>query len=461
MNQALSDVLLVVLGVPALVSGMFLALKFRNPNREREPLTPAGRICLAVSVSLSLSVGIGLGVRLFMPGTQVFEVSGLTRMISLPLGYLVFGVALLFPHVKETRKTTAPIWIGIFALVILASVGLSIVVPRQEQGFTAAAEGSAFVGGFLLVGILGSRAAEWTKGEEKRFLAILVGFACISGFSGVSLSPYVAVIAPASALLLYAGTRTRNYRLRLLLLGACLATSMLFPLLQSSTPSLTVQTQIAVSVGLLVLLWMPRGPRIIFAVAGTIGAVVVAGREGILHLLAGDSAGITDVTLTHRAYESAKVFELLQHDLVSALFGLGPAATVDLSWSPDARTLQSSGRLLGAVDDVHFLSSWMLLKFGILGLVCLVVILTTFAASVGRIFSEREVTVFDAALILFVATGTVASLTAATYFFSNPLPSLLIGVLYARARFSRTTALEAGFPNRHARIHHGELGVRN
>ena len=79
-----------------------------------------------------------------------------------------------------------------------------------------------------------------------------------------------------------------------------------------------------------------------------------------------------DVTLSQRVFEGQQVLNEIPSAPVGNLFGRGLGATVDLSQSPDSRTLLSSGRDLMAVNDVHVLFYDWLMKRGYIGIVWLV-----------------------------------------------------------------------------------------
>jgi len=123
---------------------------------------------------------------------------------------------------------------------------------------------------------------------------------------------------------------------------------------------------------------------------------------------------------------------------VAEAFGLGPGATLDLRGSPDAKTLLSSGRNLRRVDDVHMLSSYLLLKLGAIGVIwagILAAALYRVTAGVlvgrGRLEADRKRNPWSLSLLLFVLAGVAYSLPAATNLLANPLIPLLLGTLWA------------------------------
>jgi hypothetical protein len=438
----LESVTLLALGLPVIFVVPFLILKLAGTRPPPATDTPARRVYLAVGVSLGACILIGIIFRFAFSGMQVFEASGNARLLSLPLGYFVFGIALLASFKGSQGSFHIPAWWSLLVLIVVASTLLAVLDPRQAQSATAALEGLAFAGGFLLAALLGLRAGRWTVQEERQFLLVLGTFACLAGFLNLSINPYIALVIPGATFMIYASRRVTSKRFLLLLLGAALALVTIIPLLQATAPSSSALTQGAVCIVLLLLLLLPRNVRLPLALVGGVVAIWLAFRAGLIDLLLGDGSSATDVTLTHRAYEAGMVLQGMNESVITFLIGLGPAATVDLTMSPDARTLASSGRMLVAVDDVHFLTSWMLLKFGLVGLLWFLAMLIVCVREAAHILSADRPSIFDAAMLLFVAAGVVGSLAAGTYFFSNPLPAMLLGVMYARRKSgSRSTAI--------------------
>lgn len=414
-------------------------------NRREDMVSdgPARRIVLALAASLlaSMTIGVVLG------GTdmQVFEASGVARRFGLPLAYLLLAAALVLPsknqnHDAPRPRAVVPLWWWWLGLVLIMSVALAVVVPRQNMETTAVAESSIFIVGFLIAAALGFRAAIWTPREEFRLLAVLATFAMLAGVLQIGLGSYVAMIFPAAAMLLYAAVTGKRRRVLLALLGAGLASSLVLRLLDSNSPSTAEMAQGVVCAGILLLALLPKLWRFVVGLSTAAVGIWLLATSGVFMLMLGDGSMAEDVTLAHRAYEAHQVGLLTGSDLASLIFGLGPAATVDLSGSPDAVTLQSSGRILSAVDDVHFLTSWLVLKLGLLGLLWFAGLLIAICREAAHIFSKNRPRLFESGLLLFIVAGLVHSFPAATYFFSNPLPALLLGILYSRRVVAREKA---------------------
>jgi hypothetical protein len=150
-----------------------------------------------------------------------------------------------------------------------------------------------------------------------------------------------------------------------------------------------------------------------------------------------------DVTIAQRVFEARAVIEQLDATDLGMLFGLGPGATVDLSASPDAGTLAASGRDLLAVDDVHLLSAYLLLKLGAFGIVwSLLLFGAAWKAALPAFGPSSADTTWRLLLLLYVVAGAVNALPAATNLFVNPLVPIFLGALWAlRDRDRRQTGV--------------------
>ena len=204
--------------------------------------------------------------------------------------------------------------------------------------------------------------------------------------------------------------------------------------------SQAVEVQLVVSGFLLLCLILPLALRKALLLTFVPAAIIVAVHEQLVALMLGDYS-FSDVTLAERGYETEQVFGVLggAHEFLTILLGAGPAATVNLTLAPDRATLSAAGRSLAAVDDVHLLTSYLLLKFGLVGLL----FLGCLFGCVGRLAWRVVATAakpepFDVLLLLFPAAAIVAALPAATDLFANPLMGLFVGVLFSRCVTSST-----------------------
>lgn len=433
-----SPLVLLLAGTPIIVLAPLFLLRWVRKGRNRVTFdSPSRRIVWAIAASLFASLTIGAVLSGSGSNLQVFEASGLARKLGLPVAYLLLSIAAIFPYRKGSpfygaSRAPFPLWWWALAILATISTALAVVIPRQAMDPLAVVESSMFVVGFLLSAALGFRASIWTDRDEFGILAVLATFAVVAGFLQISLGSYVAMVFPAAAMLIYAAILRRRRFLIVGLLGISLAFVSGLRLSQDNSPSLAAIMQGVICGAILVLAILPKRLRLpIVSLAGIASCFFVAS-SGIVNLLLGDGSAAEDVTLAHRAYEAMQVRLLTGTDVASTLFGLGPAASVDLSSSPDAATLLSSGRTLNAVDDVHFLTSWLVLKLGLLGLLWFGALLYALTREAFHVLRKPKPDFFDTGILFFVAAGLIHSIPAATYLFSNPLPALLLGVLYAR-----------------------------
>jgi hypothetical protein len=392
--------------------------------------SPARRVVLALAVSMGFCLLVSVALRgSGGSGLQIFAESGLERRLGLPVSYLAFVIALAYPWKSTRHGARLPGWWFGLAALLGASLALGLFVPRQETNVGALVESTALTAGLLIAAAAGLRATSWTLQEERALLVVTLTFGIVIGVLGLRPGPYAAAVVPSAAVLIYLALTNRKRRFLYGVLGVGLTIIFMSSLLTAPAPSSAGIAQVGACAGILVLSLIPRTFRITGAVVAALGTFVLLLNTDLPALMMGQLGLTDDVTLEHRAYEAAQVFRLVTADPVSLIFGLGPSATVNLTQSPDADTLLSSGRTLTAVDDVHFLTSWVLLKFGLLGLVWLVVVLIAFVVEGRHVMSRKRPDVFSVAMLMFAAAGIAAALPAATFFFSSPLPALALGIL--------------------------------
>lgn len=435
---AQGPLVLLLAGVPFIVLAPLFLFRWLGKGRSRASFdSPSRRIVWALAASLFASLTIGAVLSGASSTLQVFEASGVARKWGLPVAYLLLSIAAVFPYRKGspfygTNRAPFPFWWWALAILATTSTALAMIIPRQPMDTLAVIESATFVVGFLLSAALGFGASTWTEREEFGLVAVLALFAVLAGLLQFSLGSYVAMVFPAAAMLIYAGILRRPHSMLIGLLGVSLALVSGLRLYQDNSPSLAAIMQGVICGTILILVILPKRLRLPMVSLVGIASFYFVASTGIVNLLLGDGSAAGDVTLAHRAYEAMQVRQLTGLDVVSTLFGLGPAATVDLSGSPDALTLLNSGRTLNAVDDVHFLTSWIVLKLGLLGLLWFAALLYALTREAFYILQKPKPDFFDTSVLFFVAAGLIHSVPAATYLFSNPLPGLLLGVLYAR-----------------------------
>lgn len=402
-----------------------------SPTRRRGPVGP--RLVLVLVLG---TLALSLAVTLLVGGGQVFAAAGASRRLVLPLVYL--GAVLIVLHLGTggRRVRLGPLWL--WAPLLLAALsGLVNLGGFLTDGLpTNAVQGVLLLGGFSLLGVCGAVAGRWDERQRYWLLAgTTVAAVLAASLRTLTLTPYGALVVPAVFLALLMTLKGRQHRLAW---GAgTVALAVLGSQALSPGPglpiSIAVLGQIAVCAGVVLVAVLPRTLRAAAMTVGTLGLLGVVALPGVTAYLSGEYTG-DDVTLAQRAYETQQVLHEVQETPLGPLIGRGPAATVDLTDSPDRETLRQSGRDLLRVDDVHLVTSYVILKAGALGLLWWLGLVLVIVRYLWSTLVAAEVDVWRAALLLFVTSGLVAGFPAGTETFSNPLLPLLLGVLWAERR---------------------------
>ncbi|MEL4357779.1 MULTISPECIES: hypothetical protein [unclassified Luteococcus] len=392
--------------------------------------TPTGRLVLVLALGAGACLVIQFSFLLVFPAEQSFAVFGAVKRIALPLMYLLFALALLWVGSEGPRLRSVPWawWLLLGSLV--ASTLAQVLLPRQSFQLGNWVQGFLLLAGFLLFVAVGAQAASWTPGQERVIWLMLVPLTLFELWSRQSVGVFLSVAFPTLLAILYLALRTRRWLLGVVA-GGVVAWG-LQQLFADPFGSSAVKGQFAVCVALVALALMPLWARLPLVLAALAALVLMAPGSGLLRLMRGRFGGVSDVTLAHRGYETHQVLELLHADGVSYWLGLGPGGTVDLSASPDYLTLLASGRYLPAVDDVHFLTSWLLLKLGFLGLLSFGVVIGLGLWECAHVLAARRPDPFRILLAMLFAAGVVLALPAATMVFASPLTAMALGVLHAR-----------------------------
>jgi hypothetical protein len=394
----------------------------------------ASRVILAVSLSLLVCAGAAIIVQGLGSG-QMFEDFGAAKRYGLPATYVIFTLVMVLPYRGMYPRPQFPVWWWTLLAILTISTAGSFFYVRQSVQIIDLAQSVALITGVLLISWAGLTAGEWHPRQEYALVYVVGISAFSSAVLNIPLGPFVSISAPATLGLLYAAIRLKKGRIPYLLIAGFVGFSTLSSLLEQRNPSISQITQLIVCAVLLVVAVLPHPLRIVSVIGGVIGAVYMLFSTSIVMLMKGEApSSENDVTLTHRAYEAAMVEGMIESNTWSSLFGMGPSATVDLSSSPDRVTLFVSGRDVTAVDDVHFLTSWVLLKFGISGVIWLVLLAIAMVREGAHILTPRRPAVFDVILLMFVFAGGISGLPGATNLFANPLAFLFLGILIARRR---------------------------
>ena len=388
--------------------------------------SPASVLTVTLSISLIVSVILASILSMVSSALNSFQFFSFSKMIILPTVYLLVFIALTWMSKQQVGVfRTLPLWWWVMLGILFVSTFFAIWIPRQLILLSPALQGLALILGLLVFVVTGAAAHKWSTAEKYALLFVVIGAGVFVRISGVDLGPFSPMVFPAGVIALWLGVRLREHRLLLLTFGILL----LLPGL-STDLSLANISQLAVGLGLIVLFMIRRKYRKVLLATGIIVVFIGASVSGLSKLLVGDSNGVLDVTLSHRAFETMAVWEQNLNSPFSFLFGLGPSATIDLSQSPDVNTLLWSGRDIFRVDDVHFISSWIVLKFGVVGLMVLLLLFIWLGKELFAFISASDqIDYFIGSIWIIVLSGLAFGSPAATYIFTYPLIGIGLGIL--------------------------------
>lgn len=418
-----SQIALAVLSLfSVLIFGPRLAASFSKLSLS----SPASVITVTLSISLIISGMLASILSVLSSALNSFQFFSFSKMIILPTVYLLVFIALTWMSKQKVAVfRTLPLWWWVMLGILFVSTFLAIWIPRQLILLSPALQGLALILGLLVFVVTGAAAHKWSTAEKYALLFVVIGAGVFVRISGVDLGPFSPMVFPAGVIALWLGVRLREHRLLLLTFGILL----LLPGL-STDLSLANISQLAVGLGLIVLFMIRRKYRKVLLATGIIVVFIGASVSGLSKLLFGDSNGVLDVTLSHRAFETMAVWEQNLNSPFSFLFGLGPSATIDLSQSPDVNTLLWSGRDIFRVDDVHFISSWIVLKFGVVGLMVLLLLFIWLGKELFAFISASDqIDYFIGSIWIIVLSGLAFGSPAATYIFTYPLIGIGLGIL--------------------------------
>lgn len=394
----------------------------------------SSRLTTAIGVTLLVSWVSQVAVALTSTGDQVFAQAGRVKDVAVPIAILSFLWAL------QTKRQTAlrrvPLWFVALPAILVFSTCASLLVPRQQMQPYAAIEGVLLPCFFTISAWAGLRADEWHPSDKRRLITYLIAAMFMSLTTRGGFGPITALAVPTTFVALYLGARSGSHgkvsMLACATVGAIgLASILIGPAAPARAASAGTMAELLVcAIFVVLLLFVPRAVRVAAASAVAAAVVVLGVHAGYFPLLLGNFS-YADVTLAQRGYEASMVIRGLDGSAVSVLIGLGPGATIDLSGSPDWRTLASSGRNLIMVEDVHLLPSHMLLKFGLAGLVFLALLFWSIARETTRQLASLRPDSFIVVLLLYALSGAAYSVPAATNIFTNPMIAVTLAAAIA------------------------------
>lgn len=416
----------IALAVLSLFSVLFFGPRLAASFTKLSLSSPASLLTITLSISLIISGLLSSILSVMSSALNAFQFFSFSKMIILPTVYLLVFIALTWMSKKSVGIfRTLPLWWWVMLGILFVSTLFAIWIPRQLILLSPALQSLALILGLLVFVLTGAAPQKWSTAEKYALLSVVIGAGVFVRISGVDLGPFSPMVFPAGVIALWLGAKQKEHRLLLLAFGILL----LLPGL-STDLSLANISQLGVGLGLIVLFMIRRNYRRVLLAIGIIFAFLGAFVSGLSKLLVGDANGVLDVTLSHRAFETMAVWEQNQKSPFSLLFGLGPSATIDLSQSPDINTLLWSGRDIFRVDDVHFISSWIFLKFGVIGLMVLLLLFFWLGKELFAFISgSDQIDPFMGSIWIIVLSGLAFGSPAATYIFTYPLIGIGLGIL--------------------------------
>lgn len=416
----------IALAVLSLFCVLFFGPRLADRFTKLSLSSPASLLTLTLLISMIISGLLTFILSVMSSALNAFQFFSFSKMIVLPTVYFLVFVAFTCMTKKSVGIfKTLPLWWWVMLGILFVSTLFAFWIPRQLILLSPALQGLALILGLLVFVLTGAAPQKWSTSEKYALLSVVIGAGVFVRISGVDLGPFSPMVYPAGLIALWLGARQKEHRLLLLSFGILL----LLPGLRADL-SLANISQLAVGLGLIVLFMIRRNFRSALFAIGIIFAFIGAFVTGLSKLLVGDSTGVLDVTLSHRAFETMAAWEQNLKSPFSFLFGLGPSATIDLSQSPDINTLLWSGRDIFRVDDVHFISSWIVLKFGLVGLVILLLLFFWLGKELfAFIRGSGQIDPFMGSIWIIVLSGLAFGSPAATYIFTYPLIGIGIGVL--------------------------------
>lgn len=388
----------------------------------------AKRVTAAVAVAVAAAIAVGTTLDAASGGTD-FSLSGEQRYLTAPVVYGIFVLVVL-----TTLPRLAPSW-PVWVPLLLLSVTLSLLVsPLAADRFTLGSllQGVVLLGGAAVFALGGLLRSDWQPFRQVWLLRVLlmIGVAC--GLLGLQTGVFSALVLPSAvAVVFLLRDRPRGWPLWCAL-GVVVIVLDRVRELGAIDQSAASTGQLLLAVAIFGLALLPRRARLVAVVVVLFLGLVVALQSEVPGLLIGRGTDLADVTLAERAYETQEAFRVASASPLTLIFGGGPGATLDLTDAPDSATLLASGRDLTAVPTVHLLTSYLVLKLGLLGLGWLGAFCIAALVTAVRVLSAPRPVYFDLVLLAFVITGIVQALPAATFLFSNPLPTLCLAILHVR-----------------------------
>lgn len=423
------------LGFAALALLALLPILWQVVTRwQRARNRATGRVLAFVAIVAISAVLVSVALLVAFPESQQFAAFGISKKVTLPIGYVAAVIVLTLPGARGRPALRLPLfWVSMWILLIVGFAH-TFFWPSQPPLLSATAQGTLLFAGFLIFFLVGATTGHWQDQDVSVFLLLLCAVTVIAIYANTSLASLVALTTPLGFGLVLWSRQARHNRAAWLIVGLAFAGWNSIFLLTDPDSSVASVSQLGVCAALLLLAVLPRPVRLLIWLLALPSAAIGLVLSPIWPLMLGQWRHESDVTLAQRGFETSAVIDLIHQSSVSTFLGMGPGGYVNLTGSPDARTLVAAGRHLHAVDDVHLLTSWLLLKGGILGLSAFLGFIVFLVVMTFKHLGARAPSAFDTLLLMLTWAGVAMALPAATHAFANPLPALAAGLLFVRLR---------------------------
>ncbi len=376
--------------------------------------------------------------------TQIFAKYGASKKVLLPAFYLIIGIFVFTRRVSLNSKISRYTWLLLWGFVFTTWLSLlkSLLLPQQTIQLNFLLQGILQISGLVLFIYTGILVANYDEVAVWNWSVLAAVVSVLTAIIDLDLSPFIMLYIPLSFFLLYVSNKLQGYRrLSLITLGL---TCLLVPTYRNlgyESPSLAWILELSSIFLLFLSLFLKPTIRRFFYKSLFSLTLIVLPFTSIFKLLIGISPrNVTDVTLLQRSFETYTVIQVIFKDPITWLFGLGPGGYLNMTWSPDFRTLTLAGRNIEMVDDAHFLTSWVLLKLGFVGLSVFLCLVVVALKSTMEVMTHMEhVNPIDFLFSANVIGGIAIALTAGTNFFTNPLLGISIGIIMARSKILKST----------------------
>jgi hypothetical protein len=404
-----------------------------------------------IGTIVTVSVAAGWMLRALLVANVKFGAGGLVERIVLPLlvvllapvvasalpQALAAGPRELWARRAALRQAARPLdWIIAAYATVVAVPALLVGLAHHDRLLYVAQDLGLIVFFVFMYGAgraVDARAAKTNAEELVGILLLLAGAQFVLfGWQPAPLYSYVeAACAGALGIALLKPDRARLVPLGL---AVILLTADAAGMLNTKTQT-SVAVELYGALGVLAYLALClrlRVPRWLLVVVAVVGIVGFVGFTNDGATLRGQYHG-ADQSNLGRTYEAQQVRAVTLHSPVSVVFGRGLGSTIDESGASPVfkQALQSGGRDLAHVQEIHLLGYSFLLKTGFLGLAWLAVFAVGLLAVVVRAL-ERAARMREPGLVVYVALpllGVMQAQAATSHLSANPLIALSVGIL--------------------------------